>query len=342
MKTLKDADDLVRAGLIDREDIPKTTSISQTYSIGVTSQVIDTIKNSSFDDAIYKQYIPDVRELDSTDNETPDPIGDHAHEVTKGLIHRYPDRVLFKITPTCAVYCRFCFRREMVGRGKDALTAADIEAALDYIADTPQIREVILSGGDPLILSPRRLNEVISRLENIPHISLIRFHTRVPVAKPDLISQDLLHALTTSKQMIFVLHINHAQELNHATITALKSLRKHGTVLSQSVLLKGVNDNIEALKSLFIALTDIGVQPYYLHHPDKAQGTAHFRLTIQEGRALYKALRGQLSGYALPHYVLDIPDGYGKVPLNGDWIAPHGDGGYTVTDIHGKTHRYYD
>ncbi len=342
MQNIKSAQDLHHVNLIDEFSVQAVDKLSETYSIGITSNVLKTIKTTSNEDAVFKQYVPDMREMDIGSKEDADPIGDDAHEVTRGLVHRYKDRVLFKITPNCAVYCRFCFRRDMVGRGKDILTEDDTSKIYQYIEANTDIREVILSGGDPLILSPRRLREAIKKLEQIDHVKIIRIHTRAPIAKPSLVTQELIKALHTHKKMTIVLHVNHAQEINDDVTHALDALKNSGTLLSQSVLLKNINDTSQDLAALYRKLSECGVTPYYLHHSDKARGTKHFRVSIQKGMDIYAALRGQISGYLLPDYVLDIPGGFGKVPVNSDWIAPHADGGYSVKDIHGAMHRYYD
>lgn len=341
-KALKTLDDLRAHDLIGAEDKAALQDVAQTYAISITPDALAAIQMPS-NDPVAIQYVPDTRELVTTPDEISDPIGDQVHEVTKGLIHRYPDRVLFKVTSTCAVYCRFCFRREMVGQGKDALKDADITTAIDYIASHAQIHEVILSGGDPLILSPRRLQHILQQLEHIAHIATVRIHTRLPIAAPSHLTEDMCIALKTNKKLVIVLHVNHAQELTDSVREATSLLHQTGAMLlSQSVLLKGVNNDPDILAALFRKLIAMNIKPYYLHHPDKAPGTSHFRIGIAEGRTIYRRLQGHLSGPCLPQYVLDIPGGFGKVPLNADWIEPHPEGGYTVKDYQGRTHRYHD
>ena len=318
--------------------------VTQRYSLSITQNVMETMHDLNPEhDPVAKQYIPDLRELDEIEGELDDPTGDFAHEAVKGLIHRYPDRVLFKVTPICAVYCRFCFRREMVGVSQELLNEDDYAKVYAYIAENPQIREVILSGGDPLVLSARRLKKIMEHLSSIEHVQRIRIHTRVPVAAPARVDAEMMTALATPKKTAAVIHINHPNELTQQVQDAVKMLQENGwDVLSQSVLLNGVNNDPDTLRALFEGLIQYDVKPYYLHHPDKANGTKHFRVSIKEGKKIYAALRGTLSGYALPQYVLDIPGGYGKVPVNSDWIEPHAEGGYSVLDIHGNRHRYYD
>ncbi|HEY1504655.1 MAG TPA: lysine-2,3-aminomutase-like protein, partial [Stellaceae bacterium] len=278
----------------------------------------------------------------TTPEELADPIGDHSHEPVKGVIHRYPDRVLLKPIHVCPVYCRFCFRREDVGPGSEALSPAELDAALDYIRGHDAIWEVILSGGDPLMLSARRLKAIVKALEAIPHVAVIRFHTRVPVVDPKRVTPALVAALRSDKAVYVVLHANHARELTPAVKAAAGRLSRAGIpLLSQSVLLKGVNDDSATLEALFRALISIRVKPYYLHHPDLAHGTAHLRTELGAGRELMRALRGRVSGLCQPAYVLDLPGGHGKVPV-GPCYARETEvaGEWQVEDPRGDSHLY--
>jgi lysine 2,3-aminomutase len=262
----------------------------------------------------------------------------------KGIVHRYPDRVLLKPVHVCSVYCRFCFRREMVGpkegQASEQLSPPELAAALDYIRATPQVWEVILTGGDPFVLSPRRLQMLMAELNCIEHVKVIRVHTRVPIADPLRVTQELVDALQSEKAVYVVLHCNHARELTDKVRTATQLFLKAGIpLLSQSTLLKGVNNEAKTLEDLFRALTAMRIKPYYLHHPDLAPGTSHFRLSLEEGQQLTSALQGKLSGIAQPRYMLDIPGGFGKVPVNASWIEKDGED-YSVTDYKGGTHKY--
>jgi lysine 2,3-aminomutase len=250
--------------------------------------------------------------------------------------------VLLKIVNSCAVYCRYCFRREMVGPGKaQGFGPEKLEAALAYIENTPRIWEVILTGGDPLVLTPRRLETVIRRLNAIKHVQVIRIHTRVPVADPDRITSDLCEALTSDKALYVSLHVNHAQELTEDVRSAIARLRRADCVLlSQSVLLRGVNDNVDALEDLFRQLTALRVKPYYLHHPDLARGTGHFRLPVSEGQDLMRGLKARASGLCQPHYMLDIPGGHGKVPIGPSYIENEDSARCTLRDHQGRRHSY--
>jgi lysine 2,3-aminomutase len=316
--------------------------VMERYAVAVTDEVMETIDSTDPADPVARQYLPSVEELKTTPLENADPIGDEAHTPVKGIVHRYPDRVLLKPVHVCSVYCRFCFRREKVGPGNEMLTPPELVAALDYIRNTPQIWEVILTGGDPFVLSPRRLSMIMAELEKIEHVQVIRFHTRVPIADPTRVTPELVAALSSKKAVYVVLHCNHAQELTDKVRTATRTLIDAGIpLLSQSTLLRGVNDNAETLESLFRALTTIRIKPYYLHHPDRARGTSHFRLPLAEGREIVNKLQGRLSGIARPDYMLDIPGGFGKVPANLSRIE-HRDGGHDVIDYKGRKHFYPD
>jgi lysine 2,3-aminomutase len=277
------------------------------------------------DDPIARQFIPSVQELVREPSEDPDPIGDHAHSPVAGIVHRYPDRVLFKLVHVCAVYCRFCFRREMVGPGKGtALSQGAYDNALAYIRAHSEIWEVILTGGDPLMLSPRRLAEIMADIATIDHVRIIRIHTRVPVADPARISAEMINALKVGGATTWVaLHANHARELTDRARAACAGIIDAGIpMVSQSVLLRGVNDNAAALEALMRALVECRIKPYYLHHGDLAPGTSHLRTTLEQGQELMRVLRGRVSGLCQPDYVLDIPGGHGKAPVGPNYLAP--------------------
>src|SRR6516165_1275096 len=215
-KTLRNASALVEAQLIKPERLDSLQNVASRYAVAITPALVDLVDTTDPRDPIALQFVPDERELKSRADENDDPIGDEVHTPVRGVVHRYPDRVLLKLVNACAVYCRFCFRREMVGPGRGALSAAALAAALDYIRQTPQIWEVILTGGDPLLLPPRRLREVITHLAAIDHVKVIRLHTRMPVAAPERITPALVRALRTTKATFMVLHVNHSRELNDA------------------------------------------------------------------------------------------------------------------------------
>ncbi len=292
-------------------------------------------------DPIALQYVRSDHEDLPDPQALRDPIGDEAKSKSKLIIHRYPDRVLFLPTDHCAVYCRFCFRKDRVGQGGAVADDKDIDEALAYLRENENIWEVIFSGGDPLILSPRRLENLIEKINTIPHISVIRFHTRLPVVDPKRVTPELVKALTSSKATYLAVHVNHPDELTDDAVTALKSLHQAGiNLISQTVLLKGINNNAKILEKLFRNLVAHNVKPYYLHHPDLVHGTAHFRVEMEEGMSLMKELRGKISGLCWPTYVLDIPGGYGKVPINDSYVRRLNADKWHVEDIHGCHHIY--
>ncbi len=338
-RTLRTPADLAAAGLIAPEDVPGVTAVSARYATAIPAALARLIAGGAPE--IARQFVPDARELNTAPEETADPIGDARHSPVKGVVHRYPDRVLLMPTLTCAVYCRFCFRRESVGPS-GALTPSELAGALDYIRAKPAIWEVILTGGDPLVLSARRIGAIIAALDAIPHVRIIRIHSRVPVADPDRIDDALIAALKRTKKAVYVaVHCNHATELTCKVIAACARLSDCGfPLLAQSVLLKGVNDSVGALEELFRALVAARVKPYYLHQLDYAPGTSHFRVPLEQGRALVRGLRGRLSGLAQPTYILDIPGGVGKVPVTAEYLSPEGDGAYIVQDSEDGRHFY--
>jgi lysine 2,3-aminomutase len=257
-------------------------------------------------------------------------------------VHRYPDRVLLKLLHACPVYCRFCFRREVVGPGgANALSSEALEVALDYIRCHDAIWEVILTGGDPLALSARRLAEIMAALAAIDHVKVVRLHTRVPVVDPSRVTHELVTALKIAPKATYVaLHANHPREFTEAARAACARLVDAGIpMVSQSVLLKGVNDDIETLGRLMRAFVENRIKPYYLHHGDLAPGTAHLRTDIATGQALMRALHGRFSGLCQPSYVLDIPSGHGKSPIGPTYLRPDGDG-VAIEDFKGEMHLY--
>ena len=316
--------------------------VARRYAVAVSPTLLALVDPGDPHDVIARQFLPSLEELNTLPQELADPIGDGPHSPVPGIVHRYADRVLFKVVAVCPVYCRFCFRREMVGPGKEnALSPQDFEAAVAYIAAHPEIREVILTGGDPFILSPRRAGDITQRLAAIAHVKIIRWHTRVPVADPARISDGFVAALQAPGVTTWVaVHANHAREFSPDAQRAIARLVDGGiTLVSQSVLLKGVNDNVVALADLMHAFLENHIKPYYLHHPDLAPGTSHFRLEIEDGLALMRQLRARISGIAMPAYMLDIPGGFGKVPLESDHLEKIATG-HRVRDMHGQWHVY--
>lgn len=331
---------LADAGLIASDRLPELEQVAARYAVAVTPALGALIDACDDSDPIGRQLLPSAEELVEGPGERADPIGDAAHTPVKGIVHRYPDRVLLKATHTCAVYCRFCFRREVVGpEGDGTMTACELDAAMAYIAERPEIWEVIVTGGDPLVLSPRRLRDLTTRLAEIDHVRVVRFHTRLPVAAPDEVTPELVDALRSGDKATYVaLHANHARELTADARAACARFVDAGIpMVSQTVLLRGVNDDPEVLGALMRAFVESRIKPYYLHQADLAPGTSHFRTSIAEGQAVVGALRGRASGLCQPTYVLDIPGGFGKVPIGPAYLKEC-DLGLCVSDPWGEVH----
>jgi lysine 2,3-aminomutase len=337
-KTLRRPADLAEAGLVPDDRLERLERVAVQYAVAITPAMAELIDPDDPCDPIARQFAPDEAELDVRPEESGDPIGDEAHSPVRGIVHRYPDRVLLKLTHVCAVYCRFCFRRETVGPGAaEALSADELDKALAYVGGHPEIWEVILTGGDPLVLSPRRLGEVMQRLGAIDHVKVIRLHSRVPAVDPGRVTDELVEALRRPGKAVYVaLHANHPRELTAEARAACARIVDAGIpMLGQSVLLKGVNDDPETLSALMRALVETRIKPYYLHHADLAPGTSHHRTSIAEGQALMRRIRGRISGLCQPGYVLDIPGGFGKVPVGPGYLD-----GTQVEDPWGGAHTY--
>jgi lysine 2,3-aminomutase len=337
-KTLRTLADLTTASLLPAAAAEALRHVVERYPLALTATMAELIERAAPNDPIARQFIPDPRELEPKDGERADPLGEARFTPLPGVIHRYPDRVLLKLTHVCPVYCRFCFRRETVGPGgTPPLAGAELDAALSYIAARAGVFEVILSGGDPFMLAPRRIREITERLAGIPHVKVLRWHTRVPAVAPERVGTALIDALRAGQRAVFVvLHVNHARELTPAAHSACAAILNAGiSMLSQTVLLKGINDDAAILAELFRALVAWRIKPYYLHHADLAPGTSHFRTSVRAGQAIVRTLKRSLSGIAQPTYVLDIPGGYGKVPIGPSYLSADGT---RITDPLGLAH----
>jgi len=337
-KTLRTPKALAAARLIAPDQVEALARVAKRYAVAITPTSAALINPEDPRDPIALQFVPSPAELNASAHELADPVGDAAHSPVEGIVHRYPDRVLLMATLTCATYCRFCFRRESVGPGKaDALSSRALDGALAYIASKPDIWEVILTGGDPLVLSDRRLGHLMDRLNTIQHVKVIRLHTRMPAVDPARITPALVAALKRSNKAVYVaLHANHPRELTRQVQIACAELIDAGIpMLSQTVLLKGVNDDAETLTQLMRGFVEARIRPYYLHHADLAPGTAHLRPTLEQGQALMRRLRGHVSGLCQPTYILDIPGGHGKVPVGPVYVEAG-----AATDPWGTSHPY--
>jgi lysine 2,3-aminomutase len=333
-------DDLGVRGLLPAERLDEMRRVAAQFQVALTEELAELIDPTDPADPIAAQFIPSAAELHSAAEEQADPIGDARWSPLPGIVHRYPDRVLLKPSLVCPVYCRFCFRREQIGARGKVLGRAALERAYGYIREHPEIWEVVVTGGDPFLLTPRRIAAIVGALARIEQVQVIRFHTRVPIVDPKRVTGALVDALATKTAVYVVIHANHPRELTDAAKDAVTRLVRAGIpMLSQSVLLRGINDDAAVLEQLFRALVAMRVKPYYLHHPDLARGTGHLRGDIAEGQGLMRELRRRASGLCQPTYVLDIPGGHGKVPIGPCWL--HRDGkGWRVEDSAGAFHCY--
>jgi lysine 2,3-aminomutase len=292
--------------------------VTHRYPMRITPYYLDLIETPG--DAIWRQCVPDPRELDVHDD-TPDPLDEERLSPTPLVVHRYPDRVLLLACGQCAVYCRFCTRKRKVGCPAMGISEQRLDSALDYIARTEQIRDVIVSGGDPLLLEDDCLEKLLTRLRAIPHVEMIRLGSRVPVTLPGRVTDSLCAMLRRFHPLYLNTHFNHPRELTPEAAAACARLADAGLPLgNQTVLLRGVNDSSEIMRQLVRGLLKIRVRPYYLHHMDLAAGTGHFRTRIETGLEIVAGLRGPVSGLAIPHYVIDAPGGKGKIPLQPEYL----------------------
>ncbi len=297
--------------------------VSARYPVRVSNYYASLIQKK--DDAIWKQCMPDLKELEDFD-QCPDPLNEASLSPVPGLIHRYSDRVVLLVSNRCPVYCRFCMRKRLVGSVDAAMNETEFLDALAYIAANPTIRDVVLSGGDPLMLSDDSLLRVLSGLRAISHISIIRIGSRVPVTLPERITSELCNMLKQFHPLYVNTHFNHPDEITDDSGRACAMLADAGIQLgNQTVLLKGINDDVEVMRKLMTGLLDIRVKPYYLHQMDLVRGTAHFRTSVNTGLGIIRSLRGHISGLAIPHYVIDLPGGKGKVAILPDDMERKGD-----------------
>lgn len=276
-------------------------------------------------DAVWRQCVPDPCEL-ADDGQLPDPLAEASLSPVPGLIHRYPDRAVLLVSNRCPVYCRFCMRKRHVGEGDAPLGRDALERVLAYIAATPAIRDVVLSGGDPLMLDDGSLLHVLTRLRAISHVAVIRIGTRIPVTLPQRVTNELCLLLKRFHPLYINTHFNHPAEITPGSAAACGLLADAGIPLgNQTVLLRGVNDDVETMHELMTGLLRLRVRPYYLHQMDLVRGTAHFRTPLSTGLEIIRALRGHVSGMAVPHFVIDLPGGRGKVPILPDAVEREGD-----------------
>ncbi|MDW7644140.1 MAG: KamA family radical SAM protein [Desulfuromonadales bacterium] len=304
-------------------DPVETDRVASRYPLRITPYYLDLVREAG--DPIWRQCVPDAAEL-AADEDLADPLDEEVLSPVPAIVHRYPDRVLFLVSGTCATYCRFCTRKRKVGCPSMRVSFHEVLDGIAYIARNPKVRDVLLSGGDPLMMSDLLLEDILGRLRAIPHVEIIRIGTRMPVTLPDRITDGLCKVLRRFAPLYLNTHFNHPRELTPAAAEACRRLADAGVVLgNQTVLLKGVNDDAEVMTELFRGLLRLRVRPYYLHQMDLVSGTRHFRTRVEEGIDILKALRGQVSGLAIPHYVIDLPGGKGKVPIVPQAVEKMGD-----------------
>jgi len=320
---------------IDQKDIMR---VIRKYPMRINPYFLSLIKKA--DDPLGRQVIPDLDELAEESFLKPDPLCEEPQSPVPNLIHRYPDRVVFMVSNQCAVYCRHCMRKRWLGQEME-VSISDIDQGIEYIRSTPAVRDVILSGGDPLMLSNARIEKILSQIRRIRHVEIIRIHTRIPCALPQRIDKSLADMLRKYHPLYVNIQFNHPDEITHQSIVACATLADAGIQMgSQTVLLKGVNDNSETMMALMQRLLQIRVKPYYLHHPDPIAGTRHFRPTIETGLNIMRRLRGRLSGIGVPQYMIDLPGGGGKIPLLPEYVLETGSQELKVRNFEGEVFTY--
>lgn len=340
-QTIENENNLLGYPLSEQERVCMT-HVGNIFKVTVPACYLDLIDWNDLHDPLRKQVVPSEKELEWHVKELKDPIGDHMHSPVPRVVHRYPDRALLYPTLQCAITCRHCFRKESLNREGGAFSHEILAPALAYLASQKQICEVILSGGDPLMISDTDLAWLSSQLERISHLRLVRIHTRIPAVLPQRITLNMVNALKGRLMVCIVTHINHPREITPANKEACRILREAGfMLLNQSVLLKGINDDAETLATLFREVTyELGAKPYYLHHCDLARGLCHFRTSIETGLSLMDTVRGRLSGLCLPQYVLDLPEGHGKIPLGPSYVEGHEAYTWLFRNHLGERHEY--
>ena len=316
-------DDLKRIMKLTDKEIMAINNLKGRLPLRITPYFASLIYNTKSSHPLRLNVVPVVEELIATRSEQSDPLHEKAFSPVKGIVHRYPDRVLFTVTQVCSNYCRYCTRSHSVGR-LDKLGRQDYEKAFSYIANHKEVRDVLISGGDPLTLNDETLDYILSNIRRIEHVEIIRIGTRTPVVLPQRITDGLISVLRKYHPLFLSLHFSHPSEITEECAAACNKLADGGFPLgSQTVLLKGINDNVPVMKELMHKLLKIRVRPYYLYQCDLIPGSGHFRTTVAKGLEIIKGLRGYTSGYAVPTFVIDAPGGGGKIPLLPDYVVEH-------------------
>jgi len=337
-KSLASLDALVdRFGAGNFPDLERLRQAAENFEFRISPAMVDLIKAPG--DPIWRQYVPDLQELEVHDGIV-DSLAEDEHSPVPNITHRYPDRALFLVSPVCATYCRFCTRRRKVG-DPSKIPLAQLESAFQYLEEHTEIRDVIMSGGDPLLLSDRRIDEICKRLRSIKHLEVLRIGSRIPCHLPERITPELCAILKRYHPLYINTHFNHPDELTPAAVKALGMLADAGIPLGcQTVLLKGVNDDPDVMKLLMQKLLAARVRPYYIYMCDQVAGAEHFRTTVEKGLEIIQALRGWTSGLAVPHFVIDAPGGGGKIPLLPEYVVKLTDREVVLRNYAGEVYRY--
>jgi len=311
--------------------------------MAITPYFFSLINQKNPNCPIRKQAIPTIDELHVSPHDLVDPCGEDAHSPVPGLVHRYPDRVLLMVTDKCATYCRYCTRGRLVGKKEDVLSEKGLDEAYKYIAGNKKIRDVLISGGDPLLLPNERLESILKRLKAIPHVEMIRIGTRVPVTLPMRITDEFVQMLKKYSPLWLSVHFTHPKEVTGEVKTACARLADAGIPLgSQTVMLKGINDSTYVMKKLMHELLKVRVRPYYVYQCDLAVGTEHFRTPVSSGIGIIEKMRGHTTGYAIPTFVVDAPGGGGKIPLYPEYVVQHRKGKMVLRNFQGKQFTYHE
>ncbi|HBL83346.1 MAG: lysine 2,3-aminomutase [Clostridiales bacterium GWF2_38_85] len=311
------------------------------FRMAITPYYASLMQKDNVNCPIRMQAVPTINETVKLDCEMADPLNEEGESPVPNIVHRYPDRVLFLVTHRCSMYCRHCTRRRVVGEEDNIITEAEIKTAVDYISQNTKIRDVLISGGDPFVMSDERLERIISALRAIEHVEIIRIGTRVPVVMPMRVTEGLVNMLRKYHPIWINTHFNHPSELTPDAIAACARIVDAGIPLgNQSVLLRGINDNVDTMKTLLLKLVKSRVRPYYLYQCDLSQGLGHFRTRVEKGVEIIQALTGNISGYAVPKFVIDAPGGGGKIPVNPEYIISGDNKKYILRNYKGDIYKY--
>ena len=311
------------------------------FRMAITPYYASLIHPEDLNDPVRQQCVPSIKETWPCENDMADPLGEERDSPVPHIVHRYPDRVLLLVTLQCSMYCRHCTRRRVVGESDGIINEKELQAALHYIREHAEIRDVLISGGDPLVMSTEKLEHIIASLREIEHVDIIRIGTRVPVVMPMRITPELTGMLRKYAPIWINTHFNHPNEITPEAERACAAIVDAGIPLgNQSVLLRGINDNAETMKTLLLRLVHMRVRPYYLYQCDLSRGIGHFRTSVDTGVNIMHQLTGYISGYAVPKYVIDAPSGGGKIPINYEYVLSKDDKEVVMENYRGETYRY--